>query len=121
MASNILTDLQQKIGDELILTGNELSQRYTHIWRMDQPLNAKAVALPRTTAEVSEILKICHAHNQPVVVHGGLTNLVGSTETIDGQELIISMEKMNDIEEIDPKSRTMTVQAGVIFSLRNDS
>ncbi len=115
MASNILTDLQQKIGDELILTGNELSQRYTHIWRMDQPLNAKAVALPRTTAEVSEILKICHAHNQPVVVHGGLTNLVGSTETIDGQELIISMEKMNDIEEIDPKSRTMTVQAGVIL------
>ncbi len=115
MASKIVVELEKKIGKTLILTGEALRQRYTHIWRMDQPLNALAVLLPRTTSEVSEILKICHAHNQPVVVHGGLTNLVGSTEMTDGQEIVISMEKMNKIEEIDPKSRTMTVQAGVIL------
>jgi len=115
MASKVVIDLQNKLGEASILIGEALKQRYTHIWRMDQPLNAKAVTLPRTTEEVSNILKICHAHNQPVVVHGGLTNLVGSTEMTDGQEIVISLEKMNAIEEIDPKSRTMTVQAGVIL------
>jgi len=30
MTSNILTDLQQKLGNELIVTGAALSQRYTH-------------------------------------------------------------------------------------------
>ena len=81
---------------------------------MDQPLAARAVVLPKNTEDVSTILKICHAHDQPVVMHGGLTNMVGSTET-EGDEVVISMEKMNRIEELDAKSRTITVQAGVIL------
>ena len=40
--------------------------------------------------------------------------MVGSTET-QGDEIVISLEKMNTIEEIDEKSRTMTVQAGAIL------
>jgi len=81
---------------------------------MHEPLQAKCVLLPESTEEVSEIMKICYAKNQPVVVHGGLTNLVGSTET-NSDEVVISMEKMNFIEELDTSSRTMTVQAGVIL------
>jgi len=111
----IITALIEKIGTTKVLTGEALRERYTHIWRMDQPLQAIAVVLPRTTEEVAAILKICHAHDQPVVVHGGLTNLVGSTEMMDGQEVVISMEKMNNILEVDTKSRTMTVQSGVIL------
>jgi len=48
------------------------------------------------------------------VVHGGLTGLVGGTAT-QKEEIVISTEKMNRIEELDKKSRTMTVQAGVIL------
>ena len=81
---------------------------------MHIPLSAKAVVLPENTEEVSVAMKICHEHEQAVVVHGGLTNLVGATKTnID--ELVISMEKLKRIEEVDEDSRTMTVQAGVIL------
>ncbi|MEM1120646.1 MAG: FAD-binding oxidoreductase [Bacteroidota bacterium] len=111
----IVEKLTKKLGAPKVLTGSDLKERYTHIWRMNQPLKALVVVLPTTTEEVAEILKICHAHDQPVIVHGGLTNLVGSTETTSGQEVIISMEKMNAIEEVDPQSRTMTVQAGAIL------
>lgn len=114
MKTPILTELQQKLGIEKVLTGQAVKERYFHVWQMEEPLNAKAVLLPKTTQEVSDILKICHAHQQPIVVHGGLTNLVGSTET-NPDEIVISTEKMNSIEEIDEKSRTMTVQAGVIL------
>ena len=102
------------LGESQILFGNDLKDRYHHIWNMDEPLQAKAFALPKTTEEVAAILKICHDQHQPVIVFGGLTNLVGSTET-KGDEIIISMEKMNVIEEVDEKSRTMTVQAGVVL------
>ncbi len=115
MKNSIITQLQQALNTTKILTGEALKERYTHIWRMDEPLNALAVILPKTTEEVAAALKICHANNQPVVVHGGLTNLVGSTEMTDGQEVVISMEKMNSILEVDDQSRTMTVQAGVIL------
>jgi FAD/FMN-containing dehydrogenase len=81
---------------------------------MDQSLNCLCVLLPETTLEVSEIMKICHREKIPVVVHGGLTNLVGSTET-NGDEVVISTERLNKIEETDSSSRSMTVQAGVIL------
>jgi FAD/FMN-containing dehydrogenase len=100
--------------EEQILEKNALSHRYHHIWHMDEPLKALCVLLPENTEQVSEIMKICFQEAFPVVVHGGLTNLVGSTETT-GNEVVISTERLNKIEEIDTASRTMTVQAGVIL------
>ena len=114
MANKIIQLLIEKLGPEKVLTGEALLERYVHIWKMDEPLNAVAVVIPKSTEDVSNIMKICHNHDQKVVVHGGLTNLVGSTET-EEDELVISMEKMNAIVELDSKSRTITVQAGVIL------
>ncbi|QJP34596.1 FAD-binding oxidoreductase [Nonlabens sp. Ci31] len=100
--------------EEQILEKNALSHRYHHIWHMDEPLKALCVLLPENTEQVSNIMKICFQEALPVVVHGGLTNLVGSTET-NGDEVVISTERLNKIEEIDTASRTITVQAGVIL------
>ena len=110
----IIANLQELLGTDKVLLDQDVTERFHHIWHMDSPLNAKAVLLPRTTEDISNIMKICHEYSQPVVVHGGLTNLVGSTET-NQNEIVISMEKLNEIEELDPASRTMTVQAGVIL------
>lgn len=71
-----------------------------------------ALVRPRTTEEVSAILKICHERNQPVVPQGGMTGLVDGTQS-NNREVAISLERMNKIEEIDIQSRTMTVEAGV--------
>ncbi len=114
MNEQVINALQRAIGVKKVLLGADVSSRYEHIWTMDQPLNAMAVVLPSTTEEVSTIMKICFAHNQAVVVHGGLTNLVGSTKT-QAHELVISTERLNQIEEVDAGSRTMVVQAGVIL------
>lgn len=114
MNESLVNELQRAIGPSKVLLGPAISTRYEHIWTMDIPLMAMAVLLPTTTQEVAAIMKICHAHNQSVVVHGGLTNLVGSTKTKE-EEVVISMEKLTTIEEIDSSSRTMTVQAGVIL------
>jgi len=110
----VIKALTKELDASKLLTGEAVKERYHHIWRMDVPLTAKAVVIPTTTEELSATLKICHAHDQPVVVHGGLTNLVGSTET-NIEEVVISMEKFNTIQELDEKSRTMTVGAGVIL------
>ena len=45
-------------------------------------------------------------------VHGGLTGLVYGTRTSPDQ-LILSLERMNNIEDIDPIGRTLTCQSGV--------
>ena len=112
--SSIIDSFLTVIKPEQCLTGDSLLTRYHHIWQMDKPLRAKAMLLPESTTEVAEIMKICHAENQPVTVFGGLTNLVGSTETNE-QEVVISMERMNSMEQPDLQSRTITVEAGVIL------
>jgi FAD/FMN-containing dehydrogenase len=114
MKKTFLEDIKERLSAEKILVGENVKERFQHIWEMDKPLQAKAVVFPYNTEDVSIILSICHKYNQPVVVHGGLTNLVGSTETCK-DEVVVSMEKMNAIEELDESSRTITVQAGVIL------
>ena len=114
MNDPVILELINLLGKEKVLFGAAIKSRYAHIWKMDEPLTAKALLLPRTTEEVSKIMKICHEFEQPVCIHGGLTNLVGSTETQE-EEVVISFEKMNRIVEEDPSARTITVEAGVIL------
>lgn len=111
---DILKQLKDTIGNEKVLTGNQLESRYSHIWRMGEPLQAKALLLPTSTEDVAQMLKICHQHKQPVIVHGGLTNLVGGTETLANQ-IVLSTEKLNKVIELDASSRSITVEAGVIL------
>jgi len=49
-----------------VLQGEQLADRYHHIWKMNEPLQAVALVLPASTEELSEVLKVCHAHKQPV-------------------------------------------------------
>lgn len=80
--NSILSELVEQLGKNYVIVGQELVQRYDHIWRMNIPLIAMAVILPRTTEDVSTILKICNKHAQPIVIHGGMTGLVNNLENI---------------------------------------
>ncbi len=109
-----MVDILKKIvGEDSVLSNGKEKSRFDHIWKTDIPTNAIAVVFPKDTGELSSIMKVCFENNQKVLVQGGLTNLVGSTKTFK-DEIIISLDRMNKIEEIDEKSRTITLQSGVI-------
>ncbi len=105
--SDLLEKLSEVVSEGGLIAGEALAER--HFPGSGVPI---ALVRPKTTAEVSEILKICHASGQAVVPQGGLTGLVDATQS-NLRELAMSLERMNSIEEIDAQSRTMTVQAGV--------
>jgi len=101
MITNSLIDSFEKIlGRDLIISGEDLKSRFYHIWKTDISLESICLLMPKTTSQVSELIKICNENNQEVVIHGGLTNLVGSTKSNDTQ-VVLSLEKMNNIIEID--------------------
>lgn len=105
--------LKQIVGEDSVLSDGKEKSRFDHIWKTDIPTSALAVVFPKSTNELSSIMKVCFEKNQKILVQGGLTNLVGSTKTFK-DEIIISLDRMNRIEEIDKKSRTITLQSGVI-------
>lgn len=109
-----INEVKQIVGKEHVITGEFLRDRYSHIWTMGEGLRVKAVILPKTTEEISLICKLCYEEAQPILVYGGLTNLVGATRP-NGDEVVISLERLNEIEDVNIDSKTMLVQAGVIL------
>lgn len=114
MNQNLVENLIKIVGPNNILHSGAEKNRFTHIWKTDIPLEALAVVYPKTTEEVSKIMMLCHHSKQEVVIHGGVTNLVGGTET-QKHQLVLALDKMNTIEEVDSQSRTITAQAGTIL------
>ncbi|MCA3511172.1 MAG: FAD-binding protein [Rhodobacter sp.] len=73
-----------------------------------QPL---AAVLPRTTAEVSAVLRLCHKEGVPVVPRGSGTSLAGGAlPTADC--VVLGVARMNGVLETDYANRFIRVQAG---------
>ena len=72
---------------------------------------------PKNTEEVSKILKLCNEHNIKVVPQGGRTGLCGGTiPSENGQEIMLSLERMNKIKDLNEANFTITVDAGCILN-----
>jgi glycolate oxidase len=70
------------------------------------------VVLPETTAQVSRVLKLCHAQGIKVVPRGAGTSLSGGALPLaDG--VLLGMAKFNRIREIDFANRVAVVEPGV--------
>ena len=70
-----------------------------------------AVVLPRTTAEVAAVLRICHQEGVPVVPRGSGTSLAGGAlPTADC--VVLGVARMNSVLETDYANRFIKVQAG---------
>ena len=70
------------------------------------------VVLPETEAQVAAVLKTCHGLDVPVVARGAGTGLSGGAMP-HALGVTMSLAKFNRILNIDPRSRTAVVQAGV--------
>src|SRR5262249_44137464 len=106
----LLAELRDLLGEQGVLLGEQLSARVYD--PQVGTVQAKVLVRPRSTTEVSGVLRLCHECGQPVVTHGGLTGLVFGGAAAEG-DLILSLEALNRIESVDVAGRTMRVDAGV--------
>ncbi|MAD94750.1 MAG: 2-hydroxy-acid oxidase [Rhodobacteraceae bacterium] len=97
-----ITELKSLLGNRLstaesVLNLHGENEAYFDVMPPD------AVAFPNNTSEVSEIMKICHAHGCPVVPWGVGTSLEGHALPIRGGVTIdmINMKKVLDIADED--------------------
>lgn len=75
-------------------------------------LGAGIIVAPGSTEEVAAVVQLCRRHAIAIVPQGGRTGLVGGSVSEPG-EVVLSLERMNRIERIDPLERTAIVEAGV--------
>ncbi len=72
------------------------------------------VARPTTVDQVSALVSLCARENRKITVAGGGSGLAGGAAPDEG-DVVLSLERLNRIEEIDEAGGTVLVQAGVVL------
>ena len=70
---------------------------------------------PATTEEVSRILALANETGTAVVPQGGNTGLVGGQIPF-GNEIVVSLSRLNRIRSVDPRGNVMIAEAGVTLA-----
>ena len=94
----------------------ELNKKYSSDWRGRFTKISLGVIFPKTTKEVSKIVKLAKTYNIKLIPQGGNTGLVGGTAPSKNRnQIILNLEKMNQILEIDEQNLSVELEAGVIL------
>lgn len=72
-----------------------------------------AVVLPRSVTEVQAIVHLAAGQGLALVPSGGRTGLSGGAVASEG-ELVVAMDRMNQVIDFDPVDETVTVGAGMV-------
>ncbi len=85
-------------------------------WRGRKNGKTPLVLFPKSTEQVSDIVRTAYENNIKLVPQGGNTGLVlGGIPSDIGDEIIINLSKMNKIIDVDAESYTLTCEAGAIL------
>ncbi|HDN19630.1 MAG TPA: FAD-binding protein [Candidatus Acetothermia bacterium] len=112
----IVERLRRIVGDGYVLTSpgdlerygiDEIEERYRH--------PPEVVVKPRTPEEIAAIMKLANEYRIPVTPRGAGTGLSGGAVPIHGG-IVISLERMNEILEIDVDNMMVTVEPGVVLA-----
>ena len=113
---SIVDKLSALLGVSGCLTSTEDKSPYLSDERDLYQGTAACVALPRTTEEVAQIVRICRAEGYAVVPQGGNTGYCGGASPDGERQVLVNLSRLNRIRDIDPIGFTATVEAGVILA-----
>ncbi|MDN7131441.1 FAD-binding oxidoreductase [Halomonas sp. MC140] len=114
--TTFLNELASLLGERGLIRQPDAMARYVSDWAGDTLGMPLAVARPANTAEVAEVVRRCYQQGVAMTPQGGHSGLVaGALPAANGQELVISLERLNSVRAIDPVNFTITVDAGCIL------
>ncbi len=77
---------------------------------------ARAVVLPRSTAEVARILAIAHEEGASVVPQGGNTGLCAGAVDPGDDAILVNLARMAALRRVDPVNGIIVAEAGAILA-----
>ena len=106
-----------KLPQDIVTCDQDIVAAYTTDFRRLYTGSARALLRPRDTAEVQAIVRACAEAHVPLVPQGGNTSYcTAATPSRSGDELIVSLERMNRVRDLDPGNLSVTADAGIVLS-----
>lgn len=113
-----LQDYRTALGETYVLTAEDTA-KWSRDWPGAYSWTPLAVLRPANTSEVSQAVKIANELGHSIVPVSGMTGLCGGGSA-DGA-VMISLDRLNQIEDIRPDARIAIVGAGTILSAVHDA
>lgn len=113
LTAAIIEQFRQIAGAGFVLLDEESLNNYGHDETEHLLYPPEVVIRPRTTEEISAIMKICNQHKIPVTPRGAGTGLSGGALPHLGG-VLISTDRMNAILSIDERNLQVITEPGVI-------
>jgi glycolate oxidase len=113
LTETIVARFREIVGTDHVIVDAAGMEDYGRDKTEDYFFLPEVVIRPGTAREISELLKICNAHNVPVTPRGAGTGLSGGALPVKNG-VVISMERFNKILNIDEMNLQATVEPGVI-------
>jgi FAD/FMN-containing dehydrogenase len=121
-AEALLLALRQSLGELAVLTDEQDLEPYCHDWRHMFKGRPLCALLPRNTEQVAAAVRLCAAAGYSVVPQGGNTGLSGGATPDDsGQQVVLSLTRMNAIRDIDVVGETIEVEAGCVLQTAQEA
>lgn len=109
--ASLIREFRKVVGAERCLHAPEDLYAYSHdCYARGKP---ELVLLPKTTKEISSIMRIAHREGIPVTPRGGGSSLCGATTPIKGG-IVLATNQMNRILEVNQDDRLAVVEPGVV-------
>jgi len=108
-----IEELRAAVGNNGLITGESQLQTYECDGLTNFRVMPGAVVLPRSTAEVQAVVRVCARHKIPFVSRGAGTGLSGGALPAPGS-VVISLARMTRILEVNIPDKYVVVEPGVI-------
>jgi glycolate oxidase len=109
----IVQQLKAIVGDRYVFLDEESISKYAHDETENLHFPPEVVVKPKTTEEISSIMKLCNDAVIPVTPRGAGTGLAGAALPHKGG-VLLSTERMNSILKIDERNHQVLTEPGVI-------
>ncbi|MDO8301449.1 FAD-binding oxidoreductase [Lacisediminimonas sp.] len=92
-----------------------LDEKYLHDWSGTRYGTPAGLARPASTQEVASLVADCQRARQALAVQGGRTGVSGGAAPGDS-EVVLSLERLDQVEEFDRRAGIVVAGAGVILA-----
>ena len=119
----LLDELRNHVGAQHVLTHDDPATdlgAWEQDWRKRSHGRALAVVRPGSTAEVAAVVAACArsqaATGVSIVPQGGNTSMVvGAVPDATGKQIVLSLQRLNQVLALDAGNSTLTAQAGCVL------
>lgn len=115
-SASLLDALANLLGPKGFSTDADAMAPWLTDWRGKYRGRAAAMLSPANTDEVAAVVRLCAEAEVALVPQGGNSGMVGgATPDASGDQLLLSLRRMNHIRHIDEAGQLAVAEAGVIL------